>query len=77
MSKKFTPWFSGEVKPARPGVYQRLYPFGAVAYSRWNGQNWMLPMQEPFAAEAERIHAVCQSHVEGPKWRGLAQEPKT
>jgi len=31
-----TPWFPGDVRPARPGVYQRQ----SRDYSYWDGRHW-------------------------------------
>lgn len=40
---KLTPWFTGDQKPVRVGVYQRdLYGEDVKAYSYWDGEVWGL-----------------------------------
>jgi len=38
-----TPWFPGNVRPARPGVYQRrLQSCKESFYAMWDGRRWHL-----------------------------------
>lgn len=80
MSKKpkLTPWFPGDVKPARPGVYERCYaqdmpgemqPMKCYCY--WNGKQWMTYESTPEAAARE----VVVSDWQHEWWRGLAEQP--
>ena len=39
--EKTTPWFPGNIKPARRGVYQQMCGHGvALGYQYWNGAVW-------------------------------------
>lgn len=66
----FTTWFCEDVKPARPGVYQRDYRSGAgvVRYALWTGYNWLVSSATPTQASS----ATEVSHVRVP-WRGLSE----
>jgi hypothetical protein len=70
----FTPWFPGDVKPARPGVYQRKY--GAfqeeTGYSRWDGKRWYFRATTPEMAARDSTETINPHRA----WRGLAEEPK-
>lgn len=75
MSKiKLTPWFPGDVKPVRPGVYQQLSgnrdEFG---YQRWDGRRWCLWCRK--ADDAARSRLVAASGFQNDPWRGLAEKP--
>lgn len=72
---KLTPWFRGDEKPERPGVYQRRYGDGDTDYSLWDGWHWMCSMATPAEAAAVRAKSVCNGKAALP-WRGHAQEPK-
>lgn len=80
MSKqpKLTPWFPGDVKPARPGVYQRsLDPCAPIhvaplaCYCMWDGKFWMVYENTPEEAAECRIRSAYQHEW----WRGLAEQP--
>ena len=68
---KTTPWFPGDVKPVRVGVYQRsghgLHPF-----SYWDGLHWCRSTTSPKDAEAFGRRHV-QSIFQTIKWRGLTE----
>lgn len=70
MATKLTPWFSGDVKPARKGVYLRKYMAGD-AYSRWDGKAWMRGSWEHDLAKKMCAFSLNQ-HLQ---WRGLASPP--
>lgn len=68
---KLTPWFPGDVKPARKGIYQRLYPYDKVQHCYWTGRSWRAgtwhagnSMVVKFASDHQRL-----------SWRGLASKP--
>jgi hypothetical protein len=68
MSKlKVTPWFTGDVKPVRPGPYERLYDEGTeteeVFMSRFDGEQW-------FYDQCTNVPSAYQ----GLSWRGLASK---
>jgi hypothetical protein len=72
-AQPLTPWFSGKVKPARPGVYQRN-TWGNKhnpTYSLWNGRYWGFSSRTPEGAVRREA-----SNLQNKPWRGLAQEPK-
>ena len=71
MSKLFTNWFSGSIKPVREGVYQRRM-FGegynsSLSYSRWDGKYWCVLEYDKYAASTWRVI----SHYQDLEWRGL------
>ena len=73
---KYTPWFSGDVKPARVGVYQRLY-FTAPkpVYCHWDGANWGMP-EINRARYAPTTNAGGISGHQNKPWRGLTERAK-
>ena len=76
MSKqKLTPWFGGEINPARPGVYQtRPHTRTTLPlYQSWDSEMW-----GGWASSIEEAHdnrKYC-SRQQSPKWRGLASDAK-
>lgn len=70
MSEKLTPWFSGDVKPARSGVYVRDLGF-AVLYAMWNDAAWLDGRR---SAEDTRYVTTVSAYQNAP-WRGLAHDP--
>lgn len=77
MSKeKLTPWFPGNVKPVRKGVYERDWLDGGPQwFSYWDGKNWCFGDETAEGAKyaANMLHT--SAHTNFP-WRGLAQDPK-
>ena len=65
-----TAWFPADVKPARVGIYERLFA-DSVQFSRWNGTFWFYKNNTIESADME----VCLSWNLLP-WRGLASDPK-
>lgn len=71
---KLTPWFPGDVKPARVGVYERKTRRGMTyRYSFWSGVNWMLSGATPVIAAD---HGGGKSTSQHDEWRGLAIDPR-
>jgi hypothetical protein len=68
VSKKLTPWFQPEVKPARKGFYERDYGFGDEDIADyWDGRSWwVVPIDFP----TERL-----AGSPSLPWRGLAEKP--
>jgi hypothetical protein len=55
-----TPWFPGNVEPARPGWYERFF-FASTPRQYWNGELWL-----------EKYVLPCRTHPRfWPCWRGL------
>lgn len=82
MNKKMTPWFPGNVKPVRPGVYnvscrssgQTGNWYGRFDGNRWYG-NWGDSPSDPIMWPMRRCWKP--AHEGTPTtWRGLAKEPK-
>lgn len=71
---KYTPWFSGDVKPVRPGVYEtdsKGSPFRCFQF--WDGVKWGLASITPAIAHAcAGTTSLCQDDA----WRGLTKEAK-
>ena len=77
MSKKqskLTPWFPGEVKPVREGVYECRGAPTHESYQHWNGAIWGGWATDKDAA-AENRDRPSMRH--SPQWRGLAEKPRT
>lgn len=70
MPEAVTPWFPGDVKPVRVGVYERA--LCATPWSCWDGVHWMLPGRTP--DEAMKHYDRPSASQEKP-WRGLAADP--
>lgn len=70
-----TQWFSGDVKPAMYGVYERAfdegYPEESVVFCKFAGM-WFCSSNTPRGA-IECMHISPLQHL---KWRGLAKEPE-
>ena len=77
MSKKLTPWFPGDVKPVRPGVYQRLLDpdttYQEIVFSRFDGVAWFTGADSCELALCRIAESPFQHSV---KWRGLTKEAK-
>ncbi len=68
---KLTPWFSGDQKPHRVGVYRRDF-FGTdvISYSHWNGKFW--GFYSAYAADAAKpFNASQKSSLQNLPWRGV------
>ena len=63
---QMTPWFSGDVKPARDGVYQRQYD-GQIIYSKYVGGEWHVGKKDPLKAHYSINYSIFTSLL----WRGL------
>jgi hypothetical protein len=69
-----TPWFPGDVKPVRPGVYMQWCGLELeVGYQYWNGEFWGFWCSTVEAAS--QYKNTCASTQDEP-WRGLMEEPK-
>lgn len=66
---KLTPWFPGNVKPVRVGVYQRPYgSYDYPLYCWWDGKEWSAGARTPFEAKQTRYGSGDQGHM---PWRGI------
>jgi hypothetical protein len=75
---KLTPWFPGNIKPVRPGVYETkwIYETGGSAssaggFSRWTGSRWM-----DTGPDVEFAARIITTGYHSKQWRGLAEPPK-
>ena len=70
---KLTPWFPGDVTPAREGWYQRDY--SAIGYTEvpdyWDGEVWLIGNESDGIKPNQRCIALSEK-----SWRGLAADPK-
>lgn len=75
---KLTPWFTGNVAPVRPGVYERYFiPTKIVRYAYWNGSVWCVGGKTPKEALLyKKQKSAGQLKAVTIMWRGLAEEPK-
>lgn len=74
-SDERTPWFPGDVTPARRGVYLRVINFGTGAqerFSYWDGKQWG---GYSTTAEAALESKDYRSGYQKVKWCGLARKP--
>lgn len=69
-----TPWYSGNIKPVRDGVYQRLYAADHVQYCLFKGEKWGLSGSSVEDA-LEEINVLNSSWYQDLKWRGLSEQP--
>jgi hypothetical protein len=68
---KLTPWFSGDQKPVRVGVYRRnIFGKGIASYSYWNGKFWGLYSPMPDVASSLSWKNF-RSKVQNLPWRGV------
>lgn len=70
---KLTEWYSGDQKPARQGVYQRVSNVGdLLRYSYWDGSIWYYSASTKKGAV--RLHRESwRSFSQNQKWRGVAK----
>jgi hypothetical protein len=69
-----TPWFPGDVKPVRPGVYMQWCGFELdVGYQHWNGEFWGFWCS---TVEAASQYKNTRASTQDEPWRGLMEEPK-
>ena len=76
--KKFTPWFSGEHKPGRPGLYQvevfrsngSVYPSKTELW--FNGEEWC---HTKHSSNCTFVGSYARM-TSNDKWRGLADQPQ-
>lgn len=72
---KMTPWFKGEVKPVRTGVYQRYNPaYGELLWALWDNKRQLWMMGE-FVYAYSPYNRASQSSLASAnqdwKWRGV------
>lgn len=76
MSKKLTPWFPGNIAPARDGVYKLT----GGDWARFENGVWLMMAGTVADAAAETVQSMYPApsdrQPEAWKWRGLAEEPK-
>ena len=72
MKAKLTPWFSGDVKPARIGVYERAYGNAKRRFNFYDGHCWMFGGDSPAGAD---FYRSLESRAGPLPWRGLASDP--
>lgn len=69
---KLTPWFSGDVKPVRPGVYRRRFRhflFG-MQFCRWDGKHWHVGAKR--VRTAAIVNAVSWIQLDNvTEWQGV------
>jgi len=71
---KLTEWYPGDVKPARPGVYEtRIKGDIRQWFQHWNGEYFGYSSPSTFGAYASRSS---KSIFDFCEWRGLAHNPK-
>ena len=67
---KLTPWFSGDQRPVRDGVYQRDYGNGGPPfYAKWARGWWWVGSPQPEFAAVEQKESIYQD----VSWRGVAK----
>ena len=71
---KLTPWFCGNDKPVRVGVYM-LCSGGSVGYQYWNGLRWFAWSTTPNGAVLLK-HMPAANCFQNDNWRGLTKKPR-
>lgn len=69
-ANKLTPWYPGDVKPVRVGVYERCHAHGN-RFSYWDGEYWCGWAQSPQAAKE---NMGSHSFEQYTPWRGLKEQ---
>ncbi len=64
---KESPWFSGDQKPRRDGIYKRKLRNGDVVFSKWKGRQWHVGA--PIAVMAMRF--TVKSPDQELQWKGV------
>lgn len=64
---KLTPWFTGDQKPVRVGVYQRKQGESSH-YSYWCGDPWGASAHDMMSAKAYSPYASLSQNL---PWRGV------
>ena len=73
MKQKLTPWYPGEIKPIRIGVYERQYPARSwTSYCYWDGRIFSQGWKAPEPAKEYRNLPSASSYQNLP-WRGVAR----
>lgn len=70
---KLTPWFSGDQKPVRPGVYERDYGTRNPWFCHWDGSRWGMSGETSDKAVAWRHWASVNQCI---RWRGILRNGK-
>lgn len=67
---KPTPWFPGESKPVREGVYQRMYNKNPkdIRYCSWDGELWRVGYTD---IESSANFRRGFAHEQKLPWRGI------
>jgi hypothetical protein len=68
-----TPWYPGDVKPHRKGVYERQCPEPDDRYSYWNGEFWA-PSDSTIDGAMDPFWIDSLSDWQTVPWRGLTRE---
>jgi hypothetical protein len=68
---KLTPWYRGDQKPVRVGVYKRRYPAGTNWYCWWDGKAFSNGCET--AHEAKECKDWGYSLLQSLPWRGVAK----
>jgi hypothetical protein len=69
---KLTEWYSGDQKPVRAGIYERLYEGEGIAKCYWDGKYF-------FGGAYTNEEAIVNAFIFGPSfsqslsWRGVAK----
>lgn len=73
---KLTPWFPGDVKPVRVGVYEITgCSFGGINYRVWTGKGWSDTRWEPSDFHGLHPKPMYFPGDDMTGWRGLASDP--
>lgn len=72
-----TPWFSGDLKPVRPGVYERMFStwtgrHDLVQFSYFDGNHWYLAGET--VSDALNRMSLGATMSQSLPWRGVVRE---
>lgn len=70
---KTTPWFPGDVKPVRSGVYERMHPYNRQLFSWFESKTGEWGMAH-YSKDEAGLFRGSQSALQGKPWRGLMKE---
>ncbi len=69
MKTKLTPWFSGDQKPVRKGVYQRVAGSDVHIFNYFNGSKWCVGHSRSIEGAHKNRKDV--SGIQDIPWRGV------
>ena len=71
---KLTPWYPGNVKPVRVGIYERDFTgkyYEPVGYTKWTGEHWTASYDDLKTARLCFKYEHDEGRWQSLPWRGV------